>query len=180
VSHLTVCGRDRSRANSFALWASGRGLPVDVVAGADMADGVEDPVRASDVVVCATTSRTPVVHGDWLADHAVVVAVGSHEPDAREVDSGVVLRSSVIVETRETALREAGDILIPIRDGECGPDVIAADLSQLVKGQVVLSPDRPRFFKSCGEAWQDLVVSAAAYDRRAATSSTAYGSGSGW
>jgi ornithine cyclodeaminase/alanine dehydrogenase-like protein (mu-crystallin family) len=72
-----------------------------------------------------------------------------------------------VVESRETALREAGDITVPIRDGDAGPDVIAGDLSGLVRGRVHVAPDRPRFFKSVGEAWEDLVVAAEAYDRLA-------------
>ncbi len=181
LAHLTVVGRDRSRAEAMAHRAADMlGTPVNVVAGADLADGVEEPVRAADVVVCATTSRWPVLEGRWVRDSATVVAVGSHEPDAREVDSELVLRSSVVVETRETALREAGDVLIPIRDGECGPAVIASDLAQLVKGHVSLPPGRPRFFKSCGEAWQDLVVAAAAHDRLESPRTPPFGVRSGW
>jgi ornithine cyclodeaminase len=180
ISHLTVVGRDRAKAEAMARWAADRGLPTEIVAGADLADGVEGPIRAADVVVCATTSRWPLFDGTWVADHAVVVAVGSHEPDAREVDSELVLRSIVVVETRETALREAGDILVPIRDGECGPDVITGDLSQLVKGHLNLDLRRPRFFKGCGEAWQDLVVASAAYDRLEAAHTPPYGTRSGW
>lgn len=180
VSHLTVAGRDRARAEAMATWAAGRGLSVEVVAGADLADGLEQPVRAADVVVCATTSASPVVRGEWIRDGAVVVAVGSHEPDAREVDSDLVLRSLVLVETRETALREAGDILIPIRDGECGPEVISGDLSQLVKGHLNLDERRPRLFKGCGEAWQDLVVASAAQDRMQAAHTPPYGTRTGW
>ncbi len=164
IEHLTVAGRDRGRAVALATWAAERGIAVDVVAGADLADELEPRVRAADVVVAATTAGWPVLHGEWLADHAVAVAVGSHEPDAREVDSDTVLRSTVIVETRETALREAGDVMIPIRDGECDESVIDGDLSQLVKGHLRLPADRPRFFKSCGEAWQDLVIASAAQD----------------
>lgn len=180
VAHLTVAGRDRSRTEAMARWAADRGVPVQMVAGADLADGLEGPVRAADVVVCATSARWPFLDGEWPADHAVVVAVGSHEPDTREVDSSVVLRSTVIVETRETALREAGDILVPIRDGECGPDVIDGDLAQLVKGHLRIPDDRPRFFKGCGEAWQDLVVASAAHDRAEASRTPPYGRRSGW
>jgi ornithine cyclodeaminase/alanine dehydrogenase-like protein (mu-crystallin family) len=180
LTHLTLVGRDRSRAEAMASWAANLGVPVEVVAGADLADGLEAPVRSADVVVCATTSRWPILDGDWLTDDAVVVAVGSHEPDAREVDSSVVLRSTVIVESRETALREAGDILIPIRDGECGPEVIAGDLSQLVKGHLRIPEGRPRFFKGCGEAWQDLVVASAAHDRLQSEHTPPFGERTGW
>jgi ornithine cyclodeaminase len=180
LSHVTVAGRDRARAVQMARWVADRGMRCEIVASSELPEGLEDPIRQADVVVCATTSRWPLFDGRWLSDEATVIAVGSHEPDAREVDSETVLRSSVIVESRETALREAGDIILPIRDGECGPDVIAGDLAQLVKGHLRIPMDRPRFFKSCGEAWQDLVVASTAYDQFKAVQSPPYGDRRGW
>lgn len=180
IAHLTVAGRDRTRTEVMARWAAERGHPVHMVAGADLADGLEGPVREADVVVCATTARYPVLEGAWLSERAVAVAIGSHEADAREVDTDAVLRSSVIVETRETALREAGDLLVPIRDGEVTEAVIAGDLSQLVKGHLRLPDDRPRLFKGCGEAWQDLVVASAAHDRSEMGRTPPSGDRTGW
>jgi ornithine cyclodeaminase/alanine dehydrogenase-like protein (mu-crystallin family) len=149
VSHVTCVGRDRGRAEQLAV------LP----------DDLELPLRQADVVVCATTARRPVFNSRWLGDEALVIAVGSHEPDAREVDSALVSRATVVVETREAALREAGDLIVPIRNLEVGPDVIAGDLAELVTERVAIQPDRPRLFKSVGEAWEDLVIAAAAYDQ---------------
>ena len=165
VAHVTVVGRDRGRAGEMARWVARAGFPVDVVAGSDLPDDLETPVRRADVVVCATTSRWPVFDSRWLHDEATVVAVGSHEPDAREVDSELVQRATVVVEGKESALREAGDVVMPIRDGEVGPGVVAGDLPGLVKGWVHPEPGRPRFFKSVGEAWEDLVVAGEALDR---------------
>jgi ornithine cyclodeaminase/alanine dehydrogenase-like protein (mu-crystallin family) len=180
VTQVTVVGRDRSRAEDLARWCQQRGLPAHVIAGSDLPDRLEGPIREADVVVCATTARWPVFEGRWLQDDAAVVAVGSHQPDSREVDSDLVLRSTVIVETRDTALREAGDIMIPIRDGDCGQDVIAAELGELVRGLVRVPSDRPRLFKSTGEGWEDLVVAAAAYDRLQVAHTPPFGVRSGW
>jgi ornithine cyclodeaminase/alanine dehydrogenase-like protein (mu-crystallin family) len=165
VSHVTCVGRDRGRAEQLAVWVAHRGLPAAVVAGSDLPDDLELPLRQADVVVCATTARRPVFNSRWLGDEALVIAVGSHEPDAREVDSALVSRATVVVETREAALREAGDLIVPIRNLEVGPDVIAGDLAELVTERVAIQPDRPRLFKSVGEAWEDLVIAAAAYDQ---------------
>jgi ornithine cyclodeaminase len=90
--------------------------------------------------------------------HAVVVAVGSHEPDAREVDGELVARAEVYVESRAAALREAGDLIIP------SVDRVAGDLAELVTGRVRVAGDRPRLFKSVGMAWEDLVVAVTAYE----------------
>ena len=152
-------------AVKMAQWAANSGFAVDVVAGSDLPDDLEGPIRRADVVCCATTSRYPLFDSRWLGDEACVVAVGSHEPDAREVDSDLVARATVVVEGKDSALREAGDIIMPIRDGEVSADVIAGDLPGLVKGWVHPVEGRPRFFKSCGEAWEDLVVAGEALDR---------------
>jgi ornithine cyclodeaminase len=165
LAHLTVVGRDRTRAEAMARWAIDRGTAAEVVAGPDRDAGVTSAIGAADVVVCATTARRPLFEGHRLGDHAVVVAIGSHEPDAREVDTDALLRSTVVVETRETALREAGAVLIPIGEGACGSEIIAGDLAELVRGRLAVPQGRPRLFVGCGEAWQDLVVAAAAYEQ---------------
>ena len=82
--------------------------------GSSQADGV---LRSADVVVCATSARTPVFDSRLLRDDAVVVAVGSHEPDARELDAALLGRATVVVEDVATALREAGDVVLAIAEG---------------------------------------------------------------
>ena len=68
-------------------------------------------VAAADIVCCATTAREPLFDGSLVADHATVVAIGSHEPDARETDDTLARRATVVVESRASALREAGDVI---------------------------------------------------------------------
>lgn len=165
VTHVTVVGRDRAKAEECAVWVAKNGLPAAVVAGSDLPDDLEHPIRAADVVVCATTSRWPVFDSRWLSDEALVIAVGSNQPDTREVDTALVRRATVVVETRETALRESGNLVIPLHNLEIGPSVIAGDLAELVFGRVPLPPGRPRLFISVGEPWEDLVVAAAAFDQ---------------
>jgi ornithine cyclodeaminase/alanine dehydrogenase-like protein (mu-crystallin family) len=125
---------------------------VDVV-GRDH-DGVD--VGAADVICCATTARTPLFDGALVADHATVVAIGSHEPDAREVDAVLVGRATVVVESRASALREAGDVVLAIAEGA----IAASDLRTLAEDRAS-DPTRPRLFKSTGMAWEDAVVAAA-------------------
>ncbi|MEN3270282.1 MAG: hypothetical protein V7646_7176 [Pseudonocardia sp.] len=68
-------------------------------------------MATADVVVCATTARTPLFDGALLGSRTTIVAVGSHEPEAAEVDATTVCRSTVVVEARSAALREAGDLI---------------------------------------------------------------------
>lgn len=74
-----------------------------------------------------------------------------------------MVRSEVYVEARSAALREAGDLLVPVSEGEIGADHIAGDLADLVTGRREPSAGRPRFFKSVGMAWEDLAVATALY-----------------
>ena len=131
---------------------------VDMV-GRDRGD-VDDLVAAADVVCCATTAREPLFDGSLVADHATVVAIGSHEPDAREVDDALVRRATVVVESRGSALREAGDVIGALAAGAVREDSLVA-LADVVCGRVVVSGDRPRLFKSTGMAWEDAVVASA-------------------
>lgn len=81
-------------------------------------------MAAADVVVCATTARTPLFDGALLGSRTTVVAVGSHEPEAGEVDATTVCRSTVVVEARSAALREAGDLIGPVRAGLLDPHAL--------------------------------------------------------
>jgi ornithine cyclodeaminase len=114
----------------------------------------------ADVVVCATTSRTPLFAAAAIPAASVIIAVGSHEPDARELDPELLGAASVIVEDVATALREAGDIVLAISDGY----LTAAQLipmRDVIMGSVTTPDDRPLVFKSVGMSWQDLAIAAA-------------------
>jgi ornithine cyclodeaminase/alanine dehydrogenase-like protein (mu-crystallin family) len=92
-----------------------------------------------------------------------VNAVGTHQPDAREVDGVAIGRAKVVVETRQAALSEAGEIAIPIAEGAAPEDVVAGDLSEVVKGLIGRSgKDEITVFKSVGVASEDLAVALAA------------------
>jgi len=127
--------------------------------GLEAGTGTPEDVAEADAVVCCTTARTPLFDGRLVPDRAVVAAVGSHEPDAREVDAELVGRAALYVEARTAALREAGDLLL----AGAGPERLA-NLSELVTGTAVVPQNQPRFFKSVGMAWQDLAVAAAQYE----------------
>ena len=81
------------------------------------APACDELVAAADIVCCATTAREPLFDGALVADHATVVAIGSHEPDARETDDALAGRATVVVESRASALREAGDVIGAIAPG---------------------------------------------------------------
>jgi ornithine cyclodeaminase len=124
----------------------------------------DDPgsaLGAADVIVCATTATEPLFESRRVKDDAIVIAVGSHEPDVRELDSALMARSQVIVEDVATALREAGDVVQAVAGGA----LVETDLVSMravVTGAVAPATDRPVCFKSSGMAWEDLAVASAA------------------
>ena len=125
---------------------------------------VADALAAADVIVCATTARTPVFDSALVGDRVLVAAVGSHEAEAAEVDVAFVGSATVVVEDVATALREAGDVVQAVAAGA----VTEADLVPLrdvVAGTAPTTTGRV-LFKGSGMAWQDLAVAEAVLDRQ--------------
>jgi ornithine cyclodeaminase len=123
----------------------------------DVQPGTPGDVSAADIVVCATTSTTPVFDGAALGEQACVVAVGSHTPAARELDDVVFSRASlVLVEDHATALREAGDIIQALAAAAVRADEIM-DFGDLAAGKVRAAAGIS-VYKSVGMGYQDLAV----------------------
>jgi ornithine cyclodeaminase/alanine dehydrogenase-like protein (mu-crystallin family) len=158
--------RDPSRWSSLSGPGSRQARP----AGSGPIDGArlarlgtpesDDALRAADVVVCATSAREPLFDADLIADTAVVVAVGSHEPDARELPAELLARATVVVEDRAAAMREAGDVVLAVAEGALAPEDLVL-MRDVVTGAVRPDPARPLVFKSTGMSWEDLVVAEA-------------------
>lgn len=117
----------------------------------------DEALQSGDVVVCATSARSPLFDSALLRDDAVVLAVGSHDPCARELDAALLGRATVVVEDLGAATREAGDVILAIQDGALGPSDLLT-MRDLVTGAAVAPLDRPLVFKSVGMSWQDLVI----------------------
>ncbi|MFE9254253.1 ornithine cyclodeaminase family protein [Streptomyces sp. NPDC006879] len=155
LAEVVVVGRDPARTGQLVARAAGQGLEARVGGPGDAAE--------ADVIICCTTAREPLFDGALVSAGAVVVAVGSHEPAAREVDSALVRRSAVFVEARAAALREAGDLLVPEAEGVIGPGHVYGTLADLVAGRRAARPGYPQLFKSVGMGWEDLAVAEALY-----------------
>jgi len=124
----------------------------------------KEAVQNSDIVITATTSPTPVLDGRWVSDGTHVNAIGAHTKDTRELDTLLIAKAKVAVELRETALKEAGEILIPIQEGK-KVDVYA-ELPELVYGKKKgrVSNSEITVYKGCGIALEDLAAAKLAYD----------------
>jgi 1-piperideine-2-carboxylate/1-pyrroline-2-carboxylate reductase [NAD(P)H] len=155
IDSLVVVGRRAEAAAALAEKWAGRGVPSRSGSAAD--------VSGADVVVCATSSATPIFDGALIPDGAVVAAIGSHGLDAREIDPSLARRAAVVVEGRASALREAGD-LIPARSAEEWAAGGLATLSELVNGQFAPASGKPLLYTGVGMSWEDIVVAGRAYE----------------
>jgi ornithine cyclodeaminase/alanine dehydrogenase-like protein (mu-crystallin family) len=124
----------------------------------------ESALRDADVVCLATTSRKPVFEADWIRPGTHVSGVGSFTPEMQEAPAEFVARARVVVDMKEHVLQEAGDLIIPLRDGTIAEDHILGELGELVLGRIQArtSPEDVTFFKSVGNAVQDMAVASAA------------------
>lgn len=153
-----LAGRRPERVAALAAEAAAAGIEV-LDRGAD----VESAVREADVIITVTSSPTPVFDGAWVADGAIVAAVGQHGLDAREVDATLVLRADVVVEGRASALREAGD-LIPARSAGDWERLAPPNLADAVKGDWERRQGAPALYAGVGMAWEDLVLASMVYE----------------
>ena len=116
----------------------------------------EEAVRGADVVVTATSSKTPVLKGDWLKSDCHVNAVGACRPDWRELDDQAMQNSVVFVDSREGALKESGDVIL-------SGAKIYAELGEVLAGKVPAQANKTTVFKSLGMAVEDIAAAMLVY-----------------
>ncbi len=131
---------------------------------------VEKPERAvkgCGIIVTASTSTKPVFHGSWLEPGTHITGIGSHMASTRELDTEAVRRSKVIVDLREAAEKEYGEILIPVSEGSLTLDHIYGELGEIITGRKQGRKDDQEItlFKSGGLAIQDTAAAHLAYSK---------------
>jgi ornithine cyclodeaminase len=160
LRRVRAFSRDPGRVRAFAERESrAHGLEVTPCASAEAA------VQGADVVCTVTSSGAPVLQGPWLATGTHVNVVGAATPESREVDTAAVVRSRVFVDRRESALHEAGDLLIPLREHAISEEHVLAELGDLLAGRAAgrRSPDDITLFKSLGLAIEDVAAAHVVY-----------------
>lgn len=161
IRRVRVASKDFERARLFAERESRRyGITVEPAAT------VRGAVEGADLICTVTSAREPVLEGAWIAPGAHVNAVGSSVPFARELDTPAVLKSRLYVDRRESAANEAGDFLIPRREGAIGDGHIVAEIGEVLArtGEGRRSEEEITLFKSLGLAIEDVASARRIYE----------------
>lgn len=127
----------------------------------------EQAVQESEIIVTATTSSTPVFSGKNLKAGTHINAIGSFKPEMQEIDEETISRSKIFVDFREACWQEAGDLIIPWQKGLIKKDDIQAEIGEVILGIKPgrLSAQEITFFKSVGNAVQDVSVALAIWQK---------------
>lgn len=157
IERVKVFARNRERLESFCARMS-ETTQREVVPSAS----AEETVRGSDVVVTITTSPKPLFDADWLEAGAHINAAGSNSLARQELSEATVRRANVIcVDSRDTAVREAGDLMPPLEKGRTYPGRWV-ELGEVIAGMRAgrTEPDQITLFESQGMAIQDIALAA--------------------
>jgi len=157
LQRVKVYSRTREKLEKFCEEVRAE-TGLDVVAAAS----AEETVRGSDIVVTITKSATPVFSGEWLAPGTHINAAGSNSLVRREIDERTVLMATrVVVDSRATALKEAGDLLPALDQGRLGAGALV-EIGEVIAGTRAGrgAADEITLFESQGMAIQDLAVAA--------------------
>ncbi len=154
IKRVTLWNRTHGHAVSLAFGLTVTGIEATVTD--DLAGAVAD----ADIVSCATLASEPLIRGKWLKPGAHVDLIGGFTPKMREADNDAVRRARVYVDTRAGALKEAGDVVVPLRRGVIAKKDIRGDLFDLCRGKAKgrTSDKQITLFKSVGSAVEDLAA----------------------
>ncbi|ALV63056.1 Ornithine cyclodeaminase [Thermococcus sp. 2319x1] len=130
-------------------------------------ESAKEAVEKSDILIVATTAREPVVKGEWIREGTHINSIGWVGRNARELDSETVRRSKLVVDSKEGALNESGDIIIPMKEGVIEESHIYAELGEIVAGVKKGREDNKEItlFKSVGLAIEDAITAKLAYEK---------------
>ncbi len=164
IEEARVYSPTRAHAEALVADLAGQGpIPKNLRA----VDSSQEAVRDADIVCAATTSTTPVLRYADLRPGVHLNGVGSFQASMQEVDLETVRHALVVADSRQSVLAEAGDLVIPIQQGQLDPSHVHAELGEVLNGTRPgrTSPDQVTFFKSCGLAAQDAVAARLVLDQ---------------
>ncbi len=162
ITEVFLWNHNIRRAHELAEELRDQGLPV--TSHPDLVTAV----GKSDIVCAATLTTTPLIFGKWVKPGTHIDTVGAFTPTMRETDDELVQLASLFCDTRTGALKEGGDLAIPISQGVISSNDILADLHELTRGAHPgrTSPEEITYFKSVGTALEDLAGAIAVWQAR--------------
>lgn len=153
-------GRNQAKAEALANTLRAGGMPVEA------ATDLQNAAGKADIICCATTSREPIICGEWLTPGTHLDLTGAYRPDMREVDDNAVTQATIFADTRDGVLSEGGEVVQAINAGLIGAETVAGELSDLAAGRHPGRTAENEFtlFKSVGTAISDYGAACLAYE----------------
>jgi alanine dehydrogenase len=165
IDDIWIVNRSRDRAAILAARLRGEGIRADI----RIAPSVEQALAAADVICCATSAPTPLFDDAMLKPGLHINGVGSYKPSLAEVPPATIARARLVVDQRAAAWAESGDLIQARAAGLIDEAHVVGELGEVAAGTVAGRTDEQQitFFKSVGNAVQDLAVASLALDRAA-------------
>lgn len=162
ITRVRVWSRNREHAQQFVEKESARHA-----IAIDNASTVKEAVADADLICTTTAAREPILQGEWIAPGTHINAVGSSIAATRELDTAAVRNARLYVDRRESTLNEAGDFLIPKKEGAIGDDHIVGEIGELLIhiAQGRRNPEEITLFKSLGLAIEDVASASHIYQK---------------
>ncbi len=122
--------------------------------------GSQETIKEADIICTTTPSKLPLIEFGNIRSGCHLNVIGSHQPMMREVSSDIVIHSKIIVDQIKACKKEAGDLIIPMEEGEWSFEKVHGELGQVVAGEIPAreSENEITLFKSVGNAVQDLAM----------------------
>ncbi|GLX70362.1 ornithine cyclodeaminase family protein [Paenibacillus glycanilyticus] len=163
IEQVRVWSPNKEHAHKFRTSMSDRYPSLTI----EVANTAREAVAEADIICTLTSSTIPVLEGEWIPEGAHINAVGACRAPDRELATSVVQQARLYVDRRESAVNEAGDYLIPLREGAIGPAHIVGEIGEVLLGQAQgrTSDKQITLFKSLGLAVEDLAAAAYLYEQ---------------
>ncbi|MFT5520068.1 MAG: 1-pyrroline-2-carboxylate reductase [NAD(P)H] [Enterobacterales bacterium] len=169
ISTVSIWGRDENKASDLVATMQAKYKNIDF----SVAQSIEENARKADIISCATGSPKPLILGEWLKPGAHLDLIGNHHADRRECDTLAITRAQVYVDSKANVLNEAGELLIPIAEGDIDESHVKGELADLCKG-IIGNGNNARqnqtditLFKSVGTALSDLIAADYVFNHQA-------------
>lgn len=147
-SEIRICSRAKTNAEKLANLTNTQAV---------IYDSVQDAVHNADVICTTTNAVDPILFAKWIKQGAHINAVGACTPQRRELDSELMQNAIVVADSRDSAMKEAGEIIL-------SNATVQAEIGEIASGKVTVDTNQTTVFESLGLAIEDAVCGRLIYD----------------